>query len=60
MIMRSVGFFFLITGWIIVLSAIALLQGTMQSAFVLAGFSVQLAGLIIVVRAHMIPQGDKA
>jgi hypothetical protein len=60
MIMRMVGFFFLITGWIIVLSAIALLQATLQSAFVFAGFAVQLAGLIIVVRAHMIPRGDKA
>jgi hypothetical protein len=58
--MRLVGFFLLVGGWIIVLAAIALLQATPQTGFALAGFCVELLGLTLAVRSHLIPRGDKA
>ena len=56
--MRVVGFFLLVSGWIIVAAAIALLQATPQTAFALAGGCVQLLGLTLAVRSHLIPHGD--
>jgi len=56
--MRIVGFFLQFAGWIIVLAAIALLQAAPQTAFALAGFCVQLLGLVLAVRSHLIPHGD--
>ena len=56
--MRIVGFFLQFAGWIIVLAAIALLQAAPQTAFALAGFCVQLLGLALAVRSHLIPHGD--
>jgi hypothetical protein len=58
--MRLVGFFLLVGGWIIVLAAITLLQATPQTGFALAGFCVELLGLTLAVRSHLIPRGDKA
>ena len=52
--MRLVGFFLQVAGWIIVLAAIALLQAAPQTAFALAGFCVQLLGVALAVRSHLI------
>ena len=57
--MRLLGFFLQIAGWIIVLAAIALLQAAPQTAFALAGFCVELAGVTLAVRSHLIPHGEK-
>ena len=57
--MGLAGFFLLFTGWLLVLAAIALLRGTALAAFTLAGFAVQVLGLVQVVRAHIIPQEEK-
>jgi len=57
--MRLLGFFLQIAGWIIVLAAIALLQAAPQTAFALAGFCVQLLGVTLVVRSHLIPHGER-
>ena len=57
--MRLVGFFLLVTGWIIVLAAIALLHAVPQAVFALAGFGIEALGLFQVVRFHVISQGDK-
>ena len=57
--MRLVGFFLLLGGWIIVLAAIALLQATPQTGFAFAGFCVELLGLTLAVRSHLIPRGDQ-
>ena len=57
--MRLLGFFLQIAGWIIVLAAIALLKGAPQTAFALAGFGVELAGVTLAVRSHLIPHGEK-
>ncbi len=56
--MRVVGFFLQFAGWIIVLAALALLEAVPQTAFVLAGFCVQLLGLALTVRSHRIPHGE--
>jgi hypothetical protein len=57
--MRLLGFFLQIAGWTIVLAAIALLQAAPQMAFALAGFCVQLLGVTLAVRSHLIPHGKK-
>jgi hypothetical protein len=57
--MRLLGFFLQVAGWIIVLAAIALLQAAPQTAFALAGFCVQLLGVTLVVRSHLIPHGER-
>jgi len=57
--MRLLGFFLQIAGWIIVLAAIALLQAAPQTAFALAGFCVELLGVTLAIRSHLIPHGEK-
>ena len=53
--MRLVGFFLLPSGWIIVIAAVVLLPSSpSQAAFALAGVGVELLGLAIVVRTHLI------
>jgi hypothetical protein len=52
--MRAGGIFFLLSGWIIVLAAVALL-GTAAAGgvFVAAGLALELAGMALVLRSHM-------
>jgi hypothetical protein len=57
--MRYAGFLFLSSGWLIVLAAVVLLKSAALAAFVLTGLAVQLLGLTLVVRTHVIPHGDK-
>jgi hypothetical protein len=57
--MRLLGFFLQVAGWIIVLAAIALLHGTPQTTFALAGFGVELFGVTLAVRSHLIPHGER-
>ena len=57
--MRLLGFFLQVAGWIIVLAAIALLQAAPQAAFALAGFCVELLGVTLAVRSHLIPHGER-
>jgi hypothetical protein len=57
--MRLPGFFLLFAGWIIVLAAVALLRSTSQGLFVVAGFGVQVLGLSLVVRSHLLPHGSR-
>lgn len=57
--MRYAGFLFLSSGWVIVLAAVILLKSTVLAGFALTGFALQLLGLTLVVRSHVIPHGDK-
>jgi hypothetical protein len=58
--MRFTGFLLLVAGWGIDLAALAILKsGPPQNSFVLAGTAVQILGLVLAVRSHMIPHGDK-
>jgi hypothetical protein len=47
-------------GWIIVLAAIALLPaGPSQASFVLVALGVEILGLTLVFRAHLIPSRER-
>jgi hypothetical protein len=58
--MKLAGFFWLITGWLIVLAAIALLRAAAQTGFVLAGIGVQAVGLTQIIRLHRIPVKERS
>ncbi len=49
---KLTGLFFLISGWVIVLAAVALLAGGTQRAFAAAGGAVEAGGLALLCRAH--------
>lgn len=52
--MKLAGLLLLVAGWVIVLSAIALLPpASSRSAFVLAGLGIELLGLALAIRAHI-------
>ena len=57
--MKLAGMLLLIAGWVIVLSAVALLPPiSTRAAFALAGIAVELLGLGLAIRAH-IPQFEE-
>jgi uncharacterized membrane protein YccC len=57
--MKFLGFLLLLAGWGIVLTAVALLAANAPKvAFVLAGFGVEILGLVLVIRAHPAPRGE--
>jgi hypothetical protein len=54
------GFLLLLAGWGLVLAALALLAANVPRAiFVLAGVCVELVGLTLVMRAHLVSQGAR-
>ncbi len=59
--MRLIGFLLLLAGWGIVLAAVVLLVSALpRSGFVLAGVGVEVLGLILVVRSHLVvPRGER-
>jgi len=53
--MKLAGFLLLLAGWGIVLCAVALLRSAAQrSGFVLAGLGVEVLGLVLAVRSHLV------
>jgi len=57
MLLKTGGIFFLLSGWWIVLAAVALLRSPAGiGAFLTAGLALEIAGLGILVRAHMAPR----
>ncbi len=53
--MKLIGFLLLLAGWIIVLTAVAILRAAgPRTGFVLAGFAVEILGLILVFRSHLL------
>lgn len=57
--MKILGFLLLLSGWAIVLTAVALLaQDVPRAAFVLAGIGVEIVGLALVIRAHPVHRGE--
>ncbi|MGA2354308.1 MAG: hypothetical protein ABSG02_07420 [Terriglobales bacterium] len=53
--MKIAGFLLLIAGWGIVVAAVALLPSPgVRLAFVLAGLAVEIFGLVLAVRAHLV------
>jgi hypothetical protein len=56
--MRFFGFLLLLAGWVIVLTALALMAADApRIAFVLAGVGVEIVGLVLVIRAHPLRRG---
>ena len=57
--MRIAGFLLSVTGWFLVASALVLLTALpARMAFVLAGFGVELLGLVLVARTHLAAKAD--
>jgi len=58
--LKPAGFLLLIMGWILVLSAVALLkQQGARAGFVIAGLGVEALGLVLVVRSHIAPKPER-
>jgi len=51
--MKLLGFLLLLSGWGIVVAALALLHGGGVPVFVIAGFAIEVVGLVLVLRAHL-------
>jgi len=57
---RLVGFLLLLAGWGLVLAALGMLHSDgSRTAFVLAGVAVELLGLVLVGRAHLLSRDEK-
>jgi hypothetical protein len=58
--MKLLGLLLLLSGWAIVFAAVALLakEGT-RMAFVLSGIGVEIIGMVLVARSHLVLQGEK-
>jgi hypothetical protein len=53
--MKLLGFFLLLAGWAIVLAALAVIGGGVPlTAFILSGTGVEILGLGLVIRSHLI------
>jgi hypothetical protein len=58
--MKVVGFLMLLAGWFLVLAAIVLFTSLpLRVAFVLAGVGVEVVGLTLAFRSHLIPREEK-
>lgn len=58
-IMKLAGFLLLVAGWAIVAAAVALLPSTgVRVVFVLAGIAVELFGLALAFRSHLVLQAE--
>jgi hypothetical protein len=57
--MKVAGFLLLVAGWILVLTALALLAAAgPRNAFLLAGAGVELLGLVLFARSHLAPKAE--
>jgi hypothetical protein len=56
---KLAGFLLLLSGWIIVLAALALLASSARTVFVFAGMGVELVGVVLVTRGHVVLEGEK-
>ena len=57
--MKFLGFALLYSGWLIVVAALALLQGGgARAVFVFAGVAVEILGLGLAIRAHIEPRSE--
>ncbi len=57
--MKVAGFLLLLSGWALVLAAVALLSAAgPRGVFLLAGIGVEVLGLVLVARSHLTPKED--
>lgn len=53
--MRILGFLMLLAGWFLVLAAVVLFAGPpLRALFVLAGVAVEVLGLVLAFRSHLV------
>jgi len=57
--MKLGGFLLLLSGWGIVVSALALLHGHAVFPFVYAGIAVEIMGMVLVFRGHLPPSENE-
>lgn len=58
-IIKLMGVFLLLSGWMIVLATMALLTAsTFRSSFLVAGVAVEAVGMMILFRAHRVTHRD--
>ena len=58
--MNVMGFLLLLAGWFLALAAIVLFGApSLRAAFVLAGVAVEVLGLVLAFRSHLIPREEK-
>ena len=57
--MKVGGFLLLLSGWGIVVAALALLHGRAVAAFIYTGLAVEILGLVFVFRGHL-PQDKES
>jgi len=58
--MKVVGFLMLLAGWFLALAAIVLFTTPpLRAAFVLAGAGVEVVGMVLAFRAHLVPREEK-
>ncbi len=58
-VMKLAGFLLLVAGWAIVVCALALLPSAgPRTAFALAGMAVELLGLALAVRSHLVLEAE--
>ena len=58
--MKVAGFFLLLAGGGLVLAAVALLASSLpRTSFVLAGVGVEVLGIVLVARSHLLEPGDR-
>jgi len=57
--MKFTGFLMLVAGWVIVLASMPLLSSMKsRTIFVLAGLGVEIIGLVLVVRSHVVLEDE--
>lgn len=56
--MKLIGFLLLVAGCAIALTALPLLASTARIVFVMAGFGIEVIGLVLVGRAHRLQEDD--
>jgi hypothetical protein len=56
--MKIAALLLILSGWFIVLAAVALLRAGSRAGFVYAGTGVELLGLALLFRAHLKPHHD--
>ena len=58
--MKLLGFFLLLAGWILVIAAVLMLgQAAPRTIFILAGLGVEIVGLFLVARSHLLLRGGE-
>jgi hypothetical protein len=58
--MKILGFLLLLSGWGIVLGAVALLSpGVPRIVFLLSGIGVEVIGLVLFIRSHPLLRGER-